>query len=82
MKDATVFDLSGCTVDEVLYYVNKGTPVFAMTGSNTAVLIVGYDASNVYVYAPDTGVTTKIGQNDANEMFTNAGNVFFAYLTQ
>ena len=82
MKDATVLDLSGCTVDEVLYYVNKGTPVFAMTGSNTAVLIVGYDASNVYVYAPDTGATTKVGQNDANEMFTNAGNVFFAYLTQ
>lgn len=82
MKDAMVLDLTGCTADEVLYYVNRGTPVFAMTGSDTAVLIVGYDASNVVVFDPATSTTYKIGMNDSNTLFTNAGNVFFTYLAQ
>lgn len=81
MKDATVFDLSGCSVDEVLYYINKGTPVFAMTGSDSAVLIVGYDSNNIYVYDPQSQATSKVGLNDADTLFSNAGNVFFAYLT-
>lgn len=82
MRDATVFDLSGCSVEEVLYYVNRGTPVFAMTGSNSAVLIIGYDANNITVFNPENQMTSKIGLGDANELFTNAGNVFFAYLTE
>ncbi|MGN0351367.1 MAG: hypothetical protein ACI4ES_06900 [Roseburia sp.] len=82
MKDATVFDLSGCNVEEVLYYVNRGTPVFAMTGSDTAVLIVGYDANNISVFYPESQTISKVGLNDANEIFTNAGNVFFTYLTE
>ena len=50
LKDATVLDLTGCTVDEILYYVSNGYPVFAMTGSNDAVLVVGYDANNVVLF--------------------------------
>ncbi len=82
MKDASVFDLSGCSVNEVLYYVNRGTPVFAMTGSDSAVLIVGYDANNITVFDPQTGMTSKVGLGDADTMFANTGNVFFAYLSK
>lgn len=82
MKDATVLDLTGCGVDETLYYVNRGTPVFAMTGSDTAVLIVGYDANNVILFDPATLATSKMGMNDADTLFRNAGNVFFTYLAK
>ena len=31
LKDSVVLDISGCTVEEILFYVSKGSPVFAMT---------------------------------------------------
>lgn len=69
LKDATVLDLTGCTVDEILYYVSNGYPVFAMTGSSDAVLVVGYDANNVVLYDPAMGQTYKRTTADADEMF-------------
>ena len=80
LKDATVLDLSGCTVDEVLYYVSNGSPVFAMTGTNDAVLIVGYDAGSVQLYDPALGTSYRKTIEEADEMFFNAGSVFFTYL--
>ena len=79
LKDAAVLDLTGCTVDEILYYVSNGYPVFAMIGSNDAVLVVGYDANNVVLYDPAMGQTYKRTIADADEMFFNAGNIFFTY---
>lgn len=82
MKDMQVFDLTGCSVDEVLYYVSCGKPVFAMTGSQTAVLLIGYDANTVTIFDPMVGTNYRKSISEANEMFTNAGNVFFTYLEQ
>ena len=79
LKDATVLDLTGCTVDEILYYVSNGYPVFAMTGTSDAVLVIGYDANNVVLFNPVTGTSYKQAITDADTMFANAGNVFFTY---
>jgi hypothetical protein len=80
MKDVKVLDLTGCGVEETLYYVNLGTPVFAMTGSNDAVLIVGYDSNGVILFDPVYGTTHREALTDADDMFSDAGNIFFAYL--
>lgn len=80
MKDVRVLDLSGCSVEEVLYYVSCGSPVFAMTGSNEAVLIIGYDANNVVIFDPLPGTSYKKSITEVDEMCANAGNVFFTYL--
>lgn len=80
IQDASVLDLTGSGLDEVLYYVNRGTPVFAMSSDTQAVLIVGYDSSSITVFYPISGENTKMSMADAQEMFANAGNVFFAYL--
>lgn len=80
MKDVRVLELSGCTVDEVLYYVSCGSPVFAMTGMDSAVLIVGYDANNVVIFDPTLGTTRKQASDEADRIFSEAGNVFFTYL--
>lgn len=69
LKGCSCLDLTGCTVDEILYYVSNGYPVFAMTGSNDAVLVVGYDANNVVLYDPAMGQTYKRTIADADEMF-------------
>ncbi len=37
LKESTVLDLSGCGVEQVLYYVSEGNPVFAVRGTGDAV---------------------------------------------
>lgn len=82
MENVIALDLTGCTLEEVLYYVNLETPIFAMTSDVEAVLVVGYDAHNVILFNPVTNTKEKMGLNDATEMFHNAGNVFFGYMPQ
>lgn len=82
LKDRKVFDLTGCQTEEILYYVSCGNPVFAMTGSEDAVLVVGYDSSNVVIYDPTIAMTYRKSLAEADEMFEIAGNVFFAYLVE
>lgn len=76
----TVLDLTGCTLDSVLYEVSAQRPVIAKTGSNSGVVIVGYDEYNTYLYYPDTGETKPYGMNDSTELFEKAGNVFLSYI--
>lgn len=82
MEDVTALDLTGCDLEEILYYISLGTPVFAMRSDTEAVLVVGYDAQNVILYNPLEGTSKKMGMNDAAEMFKNAGNVFFGYILE
>lgn len=79
LKDDRVFNLSGCALSQVLYYVNLGTPVYAQTGTDSAVLITGYDNSSVTIYNPDNG-TKKMSMEDAQLTFQNAGNIFAGYI--
>lgn len=74
-------DLSGCTLDEVLYFVSHGRPVIALT-QNGPVTIVGYDEYNTYLVNPGETEWYYAGLNDSTEMFEKAGNVFVGYLTQ
>jgi hypothetical protein len=80
LKDSIVLDLSGCTSDEILFYVSEGSPVFAMTGSDSAVLVTGYSASRIYYYDPAANTTLSKSLKDADEWFEKAGNIFFTYL--
>lgn len=80
MQDTTVLDLTGCDLEEVLYYVNLSTPVFAMNSGSSAVLIVGYDTTTVSIFDPAAGTTSKMSMSDARELFLQAGNIFFAYI--
>ncbi len=77
MENVTALDLTGCHLDEVLYYVSLGNPVFAMQSDTDAVLVVGYDSQNVILYNPLEASYEKKGMEDAKEMVENAGNVFF-----
>lgn len=82
MRDAVVLDLTGCSVDEILYYISCGSPVFAMTKSDEAVLLVGYDANNISIYDPKIGVSYRESIAEADELFADMGKVFFTYLTE
>lgn len=80
LKDAIVLDLTGCTAEEIIYYVSEGNPVFAMTGTDSAVLVIGYSSTHLYYYNPQTGKKESKSMDDAAEWFADAGNIFFSYL--
>ena len=69
-------DLTGTTLDEMLYYVCNKRPVLGMTDHSEYVIIVGYDFYNVVLLKPDTGERYKQGQEEAAAMFSAAGNRF------
>ncbi len=80
LKDYVVLDVSGCTLDQVLYYVNEGNPVFAMTDSNSAVLLVGYTSKVVYCYDPALQKVVSLSYADAENRFAKASNIFITYI--
>ena len=82
LKGATVLDLTGCNVEEVLYYISNEKPVFAMTGKESAVLIVGYSSSQIFYFDPTTQTTSALSYDRAQEWFENAGSVYFTYLDE
>lgn len=80
LKDAVVLDLTGCVSEDVLFYVSKGNPVMAMTGSKSAVLIIGYTGTNINYYDPDSDKVRSISYEQADKMFHLGGNRFLTYL--
>lgn len=77
---ATAVNLTGITLDEALYFINKGRPVIAMKSNMEAVLITGYDSFNITIIDPSAGKTSKVSLQTAEEMFEEAGNIFISYI--
>lgn len=75
-----MLSLTGATLDEVLYFVFRGSPVYALKSAKEAVIITGYTASNVTVFDPSTGKSKAYSLREAEKMFEDAGNVFLSYL--
>ena len=64
-----MIDLSGCSLDSVLYEISAQRPVIAKTGADTSVVIVGYDEYNTWLYDPVKKETYPYGMNDSTDFF-------------
>lgn len=80
LKDIQVLDLSGSSLDAVLYYVNMDIPVLATLQDGNAVLIVGFNELNIVVMDPLTGTVYKKGMNDSTQWLLENGNHFITYV--
>ncbi|MCH5260200.1 MAG: hypothetical protein J1F18_10615 [Lachnospiraceae bacterium] len=80
LQTYTILDLSGCSLDSVLYYVNMDIPVLALLDDGNAVLIVGFNELNIVVMDPMTGTLYKKGMNDSTEWLNENGNRFITYV--
>ncbi len=82
MPDALVMDLSGCTLDSVLYYIAKQHPVLAMTGSGMeeAVLITGYNERQAVTADPSAGTVGMRDREELREQLAACGSRFLCYL--
>ncbi len=73
-----VVDLTGCTLDEVLYFVSHDRPVLVNTADGVK-CIVGYDEYNTYLMNPGEDEWYYYGIQDSTSMFLAAGNEFYSY---
>ncbi len=79
LPSAQILDLSGCSLDAILYYVNKDIPVMALMG-NEAVLIIGYNDSQIVLMDPQSEALYKKNITEAATWFTQNRAVFLSYL--
>ena len=80
LKDSSVLELKACTMDDLLYFIDQGTPVLARTGANQAILLTGYSASYVTYYDPATKQSHSISYDAIAGMLEKGGNYFIAYV--
>lgn len=78
--DAVQVDLTGCTLDQVLYVINRGCPMIAFISSDHAVLLTGYTMTDITYIDPDTGGEYTVGQGEMSAMTEAAGNMFLGYI--
>lgn len=78
-EEAEILDLTGCTLDMVLYFVGQGRPVLANTAAGV-VTITGYDEYNVILLDPGSEETYYGGLQDSTKLFEESGNQFVTYI--
>lgn len=69
-----MLDASGCTLNQILYFVGKGMPVLIYTGEGSFSYITGYDQAHVTVYNPVTGSSEKMELDQAQAYLDGLGN--------
>lgn len=74
-------NLTGCTLDEVLYFVSNEKPVIGMIDNSHAVLITAYTSSTVTWMDPVTMRDKTTPLANAENIFKNAGYVFVSYIS-
>ena len=77
-----VLDLSGCTMDQILYFISEGNPVLADTIEGIRVLTAYDQWGNVRFYEPGAEETYLLSDVDSLELFENSGNVFIGFLNK
>ncbi len=78
--DYDAVNLTGCSLDEILYYISTRRPVIAMKSSKNAVIITGYGPTTVTYYDPSEGRFITESREAASTNFEEAGNVFVSYV--
>lgn len=79
LPDHEPLDLTGCSMQAMLFYVNLDIPVLALLDNGEAVLITGFNEQNVVICDPKTGFLGKKGMKDSTQYFEENGNCFFTY---
>lgn len=72
-------DLSGCSVEEILYTISRETPVIAMLSDSHAVLLIGYNQTNVAYLDPADGQRYSVSKTELETMVNASGNTFIGY---
>ena len=79
MDKVTVLDLTGCTLDQLYYYLDRDIPVMALMQGGGAVLITGHNEKELVILDPASGELYKKDISKMEDVFENNGNQFITY---
>lgn len=72
--------LTGCSLDDVLYYINQGCPVLARYSDTKYVVVMSYNSTKIRYLDPVTGLSTVEARAQITDRFKKQGNIFYSYL--
>lgn len=73
-------DLTGCSMEELQYTLSKEKPIIAMVGADDAILLTGYNKTNIAYIDPVTGSKKIVTKERMQQMTEPYGSVFFGYV--
>lgn len=80
LENVRVLDMAGCSLDAMLFYVNRDIPVLALLENGEAVLITGYNDRQVVILEPSSGKLNKKSISESEKWFQENGNRFITYM--
>lgn len=82
MSDAKILELQGVSLDAILYYVNMDIPALVTLDNEEAMLVIGFNETQIVVMDPQLGTVYKIPMSKAKKLFEDSGNQFVAYMNK
>ena len=83
-SDKSFLNLEGCTLSQILYYLDGGRAVLGFADNNQPVLLVGYEELygeiTLYVYSPKTAQEEEYDFDEVEGWFETSGNRFISVL--
>ena len=79
--EAHQINLTGCTLDQVLYVINRGCPVIALINTDHAVLLTGYTTTDITYIDPNDGESHTVSMSTMEKQTEDSGNVFIGYIS-
>ncbi len=76
VQNVSAVDLTGCSLEDILYFVDSGKPVLGMLENGNCLLVVGYNFYNAMLLNPATGEVYRQGLEETTEQFKQYGNRF------
>lgn len=76
VSDGKAYDLTGCTTEEILYIINQGRPVIAMTDAQNAVILVGYTETSVIYENLNEDVKHSMPYEQMDQTTQGSGNTY------
>ena len=72
-------NLTGATLDQILYFVSEERPVIAKTNYNYYVVIIGYNSNSITIFDPLTGNRQNINKEQIEEQLIEYGSIYISY---
>ena len=72
-------DITGCSLEGMLYYTNQDIPIMVLYEDGSAILIVGFNQFNIVVMDPVNKKLGYMSRSDAKEMLEETENQVFTY---
>ena len=75
-------DITGCSLEGMLYYTNQDIPIMVLYEDGSAILIVGFNQFNIVVMDPVNKKLGYMSRSDAKAMLGKTNNQLFTYYHQ